>query len=207
MRQHPFFGSRERGIRFPYGSALWMKARTNRHRVIIFVLVIPGSLEHLAKGENRRRGLMLGLVDPSGEGIDQLLAVTQMDKAGKGEGLFPKQVNHVLKVIGPLFAKEHVLREWIGQVASFALEICQHMRHGKLRFPQGGRDAKGKNRIDKTMRVADADITFSAKAADLIGVVRNYVNFLDQLYVGDSASESRTDSWKSGAEELFGSLP
>jgi hypothetical protein len=25
-----------------------------------------------------------------------------MDEAGKGEGLFPKQINHVLEVIGPL---------------------------------------------------------------------------------------------------------
>ena len=121
-----------------------MKARTDRNGIIVFVLIIPRSLEHLAKGENRRRGLVLGLVDASGEGIDHLIAVEQMDKAGKGEGLFPKQVNHVLKVVGPLFAKEHVLGEWIGQVATFAPEICQHMRHGKLCFPQGGRDAQRK---------------------------------------------------------------
>ena len=83
-----------------------------------------------------------------------------------------------------------MLRERIGQVASFALEICQHMRHSKLCFPQSGRDAKGKNRIDEPMRVADANITFSAKTANLVGIVWNYVHFLDQLYVGDSARES-----------------
>ena len=158
-----------------------MKARTDRNGIIVFVLIIPRSLEHLAKGENRRRRLVLALIDASGEGIDHLLAVAEMDKAGKGEGLFPKKVNHVLKVVGPLFAEEHVLREWIGQVATLALEICQHMRHGKLCFPQGSRDAKGKNRIDETMRIPNADETFSAKAADLVGVVRNYVHFLDQL--------------------------
>jgi len=115
-----------------------MKARAYRNRVIVFVLIIPRSLEHLAKCENCRRRLALVLIDPSGEGINQLIAIAMMDEGCKGKRLFPKQVNHVLKVVGPLFAEEHVLGEWIGQVAAFALEVCQHMRHSKLCFPQSG---------------------------------------------------------------------
>src|SRR5947199_1504634 len=137
-----------------------MKARTDRNGIIVFVLIIPRSLEHLAKGKNRRRRLVLALIDASGEGIDHLVAVAEMDKAGKSEGLSPKQVNHVLKVVGPHFAEEHVLREWIGQVATFALEICQHMRHSRLSFSQTGRDAKGKDRIDETMGVPNANKAF-----------------------------------------------
>src|SRR5262249_4173232 len=130
-----------------------------------------------------------------------------MGKSRKGERLFPEQVNHVLKVVGSLLTKEHVLGEWIGQVPSFTLEICQHMRHGKLGFPQGGRDAKGKDRVDETMRVADANITFPAEPANLIGVVRDDMHFLDQLYVGNAAREIGVDPGKSTAEELPGSLP
>ena len=100
-----------------------------------------------------------------------------------------------------------MLSEWVSQVATFAPEICQHMRHSKLCFSQGGRDAKGKDRIDETVSVPNADKTFSAKAADLVGVVRYYMHFLDQPYVGDFACESGVDPGKSTAEELFRSLP
>jgi len=53
------------------------------------------------------------------------------------------------------------------------------------------------------MRVPKADKAFSAKAADLVGVVWNYVHFLDQLYIGDSARESAVNPGKCSAEELF----
>ena len=100
-----------------------------------------------------------------------------------------------------------MLGEWIGQVASFALEICQHMRHSKLRLPQCSRDAKGKDGVDETMRVADANITFPAETANLIGVVRDDMHLLDQLNVGNAAREIGIDPGKSAAEELIGSLP
>lgn len=183
-----------------------MKARSNRNGIIVFVLIIPRPLEHLTEFEHGRRRLVLALIDPARKDVDQLLAIAMMDKSRKGERLFPKQVNHVLEVIGSLFTKEHVLGEWIGFVASFTLEICQHIRHGKLRFSQSGRDAKGKYRVDEPMRVSNANITFPAETANLIGVVWDDMYFLDQLYVGNAAGEIGVDPGKSAAEELIGSL-
>src|SRR5215472_13510417 len=97
-----------------------MKARTDRNGIIVFVLIIPRSLEHLTEFENSRRRLVLGLIDPSRKGIDQLVPIAVMDKSCKGKGLFPKQVNHVLKIIGSLLTKERMLGEWIGELATFA---------------------------------------------------------------------------------------
>ena len=184
-----------------------MKARTDRNGIIVFVLILSRPLEHLTEGENSRRRLVLARINASCEGIDHLFAIAMMDEGCKGKRLFPKQVNHVLEVVGSLLAKEHVLSEWVSQVATLASEICQHMRHSKFRFSQSRRDAKGKNGIDETVSITDADKAFSAKAADLVGVVRNYVHFLDQLYVGDVACESGVNPGKSTAEELFGRLP
>src|SRR5205809_1346546 len=134
-----------------------MKARTDRNGIIVFVLIIPRPLEHLTECENRRRRLVLVWIHASCEGIDHLFAIAMMDEGCKGKRLFPKQVNHVLEIVGSFLAKEHVLSEWVSHVATLAPEICQHMRHSKFCFSQRGRDAKGKNRIDKTVRISNAD--------------------------------------------------
>src|SRR5215216_3270668 len=127
-----------------------MKARTDRNGIIVFVLILPRPLEQFTEGENSRRRLMLILIDPSRKGVNHLLAIALMDKDRKGKRLFPKQINHILEIVGSLLTKEHVLCEWVGQITAFALEICQHMRHGKLRFSQGGGNPKRKNRVDET---------------------------------------------------------
>ena len=92
-----------------------MKARTDRNGIIVFVLILSRPLEHLTEGENSRRRLVLARINASCEGIDHLFAIAMMDEGCKGKRLFPKQVNHVLKVIGPLFAEEHVLGEWLAR--------------------------------------------------------------------------------------------
>ena len=86
-----------------------MKARTDWYGIIIFVFVIARSFEQFAEGENRRRGLSLVFINPSGKGINYLIAIAIMNEDREGERLFPKQIDHVLKIMGPFFAENLVV--------------------------------------------------------------------------------------------------
>src|SRR5437867_11024047 len=45
LRDHPFFGRSDGRVGFPQRSALGVIARTDRHGIIIFMVVVTGALE------------------------------------------------------------------------------------------------------------------------------------------------------------------
>src|ERR1051326_976275 len=94
-----------------------MKARSDRDRVIVGVLIVPLAFEQFAEGNNGGRWLLLCLVDPAGESVRQLVAVALVDESSEGERLFPKHIDHIFKTIGS-FLDEALMRvEWIRLVA------------------------------------------------------------------------------------------
>ena len=81
---------------------------------------------------------MFRLVNTTGKSIDQQLAIALVNESGKGEGLFPKEIDHVFQAISPLFDEALIILERVSFVAPFALQVGDDMRHSKLRFAQSG---------------------------------------------------------------------
>src|SRR5256885_4563646 len=122
------------------------------------------------------------------------------------EGLFPEQIDHVFEIIDSLFAKDLMVAKRVLPVSPLALEIFADKRRSELRFAHGHRYSKGKYRVDKTMRVTDADKSFTAKAADLIRVIWNNMHLLNQLHFRYTFPKLRVDIVVLVPEELFRSL-
>src|SRR5438445_1749118 len=101
-----------------------------------------------------------------------------MHESRENERLFPEQINHVFKIIDPFFAKNLLLGERGRFVASLHLKILAHTRGSELRFAHGHGKPEGKYRIDETVRIADANETFGAKAMDLIRIIRDKMQLL-----------------------------
>src|SRR5882724_671413 len=129
-----------------------------------------------------------------------------MHESRESERLFPEQINHVFKIIDPFFTKNLVLSEWVCFVASFPFKILAYTRGGKLRFAHGHGKPEGKYRVDETMRIADANETFPAKATDLIRVIGDNMHLLDQLHLRNTARDFRVDLIKVTSEEFLSGL-
>src|SRR5712691_9995217 len=150
---------------------------------------------------------MLVLIDPSSECINQLVVIALMNKDCESKRLLPKQVDHFFQVIDAFFTEEHVLGEWIGLVAAFALEVLADPRSGELRFAHRSRKAERKYWVDETMRVTDADESFAAEAPHLIRVVWDDMHLLDELDLGYSAGKVGVNFGKIIAKEILRRLP
>src|SRR5260370_11683811 len=111
---------------------------------------------------------MLRFVDTARESIDQLAPIPFVNQSGEGKRLITKHVDHVFQVVGPFLDEALISVERIRLVAALAIEISDHVWDGKLRFPHGGRQAEGENRVDETVSIADANKPLPAKSAHLV---------------------------------------
>src|SRR4030095_1918545 len=141
-----------------------------------------------AERQDRWRWLMLKLINPPGKSVGHLLDIAGVDKGREGERLLPEEVDHILKVIDPFLARHLVLFERILFVVEFPLEKLAHDRSGEFRFPHRHRYAEGKDRINETVRVTDADKPFPTEPAHLKRVIGNHVHLLSQVELRNAAS-------------------
>src|SRR4051794_13630219 len=114
-----------------------------------------------------------------------------MNEGGESKGLLPEHVHHIFQVVSSLLDEALMGVERICFIPTLAFEIGDDVGNGEFRFPQGGGEAERENRIDKAVRIADADEALPAKSSHLVGVVWDDVHLLHELYVLDAASEFR----------------
>src|SRR5262249_7207213 len=131
------------------------------------MIIVSLAFEHFAKLQDRRGRLVFGFVNPTGKGVDQLMAIPIVDKGGKRKWLLPKEVHHVFQIIGGFFDEALQVVERILFVATFALEKGRDKRYRKLRFSHRSRETKRQNRVDESIGISNADVALSAEATHL----------------------------------------
>src|SRR5256886_17522862 len=124
----------------------------------------------------------------------------------EGEGLFPKQIDHVFQIIDCFLAENLVLAKWVFPVSVLTFEVLADKRRRERGFAHGYRYSKGTYRIDETMRITDADKAFPAEAAYLVRVIWDNMHLLNEVHFRYAIPKLRVNIVELVPEKLFRSL-
>src|SRR5712671_5256789 len=107
---------------------------TDGNRINVLVPIGAFAFQHFPKNFNPLGWLMLGFINATRKSVRQVLFVSIMNKYRESKGLFPKEVDHVLKIIDPLLEEKLEIGKRVRLVAIFSPQIFPDSRRRELRL-------------------------------------------------------------------------